>query len=63
MNCESEVDSALVRHNILFGSAMEEGKYEATLESCGLSADLRSMPGYDATQVRHYSVMSLYLDP
>ena len=39
------------RHNILFGSAWEEERYEAALEACGLAADLDAMPGRDAAQV------------
>ena len=39
------------RHNILFGRAMDVGKYEAAVDACGLSADLRAMPARDSTLV------------
>ena len=40
-----------VRNNILFGNAMNAGKYEEIMEACALRADLDILPAKDMTEI------------
>lgn len=45
------MQSLTVRDNILFGSPYEEKRYNAVLEACGLTDDLRNFEAGDLTEV------------
>ncbi|KAL2082928.1 hypothetical protein ACEWY4_020701 [Coilia grayii] len=45
------IQNATLRDNILFGSALEGGRYESVLECCALKPDLELLPGGDETEI------------
>ena len=45
------IQNETLQNNILFGSPYDESFYNQVLKSCSLLADLRIMPGGDATEI------------
>ncbi|KAL8142473.1 hypothetical protein V2J09_015505 [Rumex salicifolius] len=45
------IQSGTIRDNILFGSSMEEDRYQETLEKCSLVKDLELLPYGDITEI------------
>ncbi|KAK9665352.1 hypothetical protein RND81_14G106700 [Saponaria officinalis] len=45
------IQTGTIRDNILFGSAMEEQRYQETLRRCSLVKDLELLPNRDMTQI------------
>lgn len=45
------VRAGSVRDNIVFGSAMEEEKYNEVINACALGPDLERLPQHDDTQL------------
>lgn len=45
------IQNETLKNNILFGSPFDENFYKQVLKSCSLLADLRIMPGGDATEI------------
>lgn len=45
------VENTTVRKNILFGSPLNESKYQEVIEACCLEDDLKLLPGGDNTEV------------
>lgn len=52
------MQSLTVRDFILFGSPYEEKRYNAVLEACGLTDDLRNFEAGDLTEVSFESILS-----
>ncbi|XP_067091719.1 canalicular multispecific organic anion transporter 1 [Osmerus mordax] len=45
------IQNATVRDNILFGSPVEEKRFQRTVEACALAPDLQLLPGGDLTEI------------
>ncbi|KAK6487243.1 canalicular multispecific organic anion transporter 1 [Huso huso] len=45
------IQNATVRDNILFGSVLEQERYQCVLEACALLPDLALLPGGDQTEI------------
>lgn len=45
------IQNATVQENILFGSPLDEARYEAVLEACALKPDLAMLPDGDGTEI------------
>ncbi|KAG9341055.1 hypothetical protein JZ751_019809 [Albula glossodonta] len=45
------IQNATLRDNILFGSALEEARYQEVLKACALEPDLELLPGGDQTEI------------
>ncbi|XP_012683657.2 ATP-binding cassette sub-family C member 2 [Clupea harengus] len=45
------IQNATLRDNILFGSELEEGRYQHVLDACALKPDLEQLPGGDQTEI------------
>ncbi|KAK6293389.1 hypothetical protein J4Q44_G00357150 [Coregonus suidteri] len=45
------IQNATLRDNILFGSPLEDSRFQATLEACALGPDLELLPGGDQTEI------------
>lgn len=51
------MQSLTIRDNILFGSPYEEKRYNAVLEACGLTDDLKNFEAGDFTEVFFESIL------
>lgn len=45
------IQNATLRDNILFGSPVEESRFQAVVEACALAPDLKLLPGGDLTEI------------
>ena len=45
------IENASIKNNILFGSPLDEAKYNQVLEACSLVHDLKLMPAGDETEI------------
>ncbi|XP_061083740.1 ATP-binding cassette sub-family C member 2-like [Conger conger] len=45
------IQNATLRDNILFGSALEEARFQKVLDACALVPDLELLPGGDQTEI------------
>ncbi|KAJ8418122.1 hypothetical protein AAFF_G00138310 [Aldrovandia affinis] len=45
------IQNATLRDNILFGSALDEARFQAVLDACALGPDLELLPGGDQTEI------------
>lgn len=45
------IQTGTIRENILFGSAMDEQRYQDTLRRCALVKDLELLPFHDMTEI------------
>ncbi|MGH0139362.1 UNVERIFIED_CONTAM: hypothetical protein FKN15_009702 [Acipenser sinensis] len=54
------IQNATVRDNILFGSVLEQERYQCVLEACDLLPDLALLPGGDQTEIGEKVKLSIY---
>lgn len=45
------IQNATLKNNILFGSPLDEARYQQVLEACALLPDLKLLPGGDLTEI------------
>jgi len=45
------IQNATLRDNVLFGSQMDQLKYNDIIQACALTADLEILPGGDLTEI------------
>lgn len=45
------IQNATLKNNILFGSKMDEERYQKVLEACALLPDLEMLPGHDESEI------------
>ena len=45
------IQNLTVQENITFGKAMDESKYQCTVEACELKEDFQMLPGGDQTEI------------
>ncbi|XP_066478250.1 ATP-binding cassette sub-family C member 2 [Tiliqua scincoides] len=45
------IQNATLKDNILFGSSLDEARYQQVLEACALLPDLQLLPGADLTEI------------
>lgn len=45
------IQNATLKDNILFGSPLDEARYQQVLEACALLPDLQLLPGGDLTEI------------
>lgn len=45
------IQNATLKDNILFGSPLDETRYQQVLEACALLPDLQLLPGGDLTEI------------
>lgn len=45
------IQNATLKENVLFGSPLDEARYEAALEACALRPDIAVLPAGDATEI------------
>lgn len=45
------IQNATLKDNILFGSPLDETRYQQVLEACALLPDLQLLPGRDLTEI------------
>lgn len=45
------IQNATLKDNILFGSNLEEKRYQSVVDACALGPDLDLLPGRDQTEI------------
>lgn len=45
------IQNATLRDNIMFGSPLEEKRYQEVIQACALAPDLELLPGSDMTEI------------